>query len=140
MGKVKKAPLQDAAIPTAAMPDIIFMLLIFFMVVTSFKQFDGLPVVVPEAKSTVKIEAGKRDIAYIWADKHDRIMLDDQLFSMDILEEMAPVLYDRRQRNPKTVVSLKADRDSRMKVINDVQQQCRKAYALRINYSTRFKN
>jgi biopolymer transport protein ExbD len=140
MGKVKRAPAQEASIPTAAMPDIIFMLLIFFMVVTSFKQFDGLPVLTPEAKSTVKIEAGKRDIVYIWADKNDRVMLDDQFFPLEILDEMAPVLYDRRQQNPKMVISLKADRTSHMKIINDVQQQCRKAFALRISYSTRFKN
>jgi biopolymer transport protein ExbD len=108
-------------------------------VVTSFKQFDGLPVIIPEAKNTVKIEVGKRDIAYIWADKHDRVMLDDQFYPTDDLGEMATVLYDRRSRNPKTVVSLKADRDAQMKVITDVQQQCRKAYALRVSYSTRFK-
>lgn len=139
MPQIKRPKAVEAAIPTAAMPDIIFMLLIFFMVVTSFKQFDGLPVIIPEAKNTVKIEVGKRDIAYIWADKHNRVMLDDQFYPSEDLGEMATVLYDRRARNPKTVVSLKADRDAQMKVITDVQQQCRKAYALRISYSTRFK-
>lgn len=139
MAKIKRPKAVEAAIPTAAMPDIIFMLLIFFMVVTSFKQFDGLPVIIPEAKNTVKIEVGKRDIAYIWADKHSRVMLDDQLYPSDDMDEMATVLYDRRNRNPKTVISLKADRDAQMKVITDVQQQCRKAYALRVSYSTRFK-
>jgi len=140
MAQIKKAPVPGAAIPTASMPDIIFMLLIFFMVATTFKQFDGLPVIIPEAKTTQKIEVGKRDIAYIWIDKHNRVMLDDQFYPTDDLSEMTPVLYDRRTRNPRTVVSLKADRDSRMKTVTDVQQQCRKAYALRINYATRTRN
>lgn len=140
MAGIKKNSVVSASIPTASMPDIIFMLLIFFMVATSFKQFDGLPVIIPEAKNTLKIEVGKRDIAYIWVDKHDRVMLDDQLYPSDDLGELMPVLYDRRSSKPRTVVSLKADRDSRMKVVTDVQQQCRKAYALRINYATRTKS
>jgi biopolymer transport protein ExbD len=122
------------------MPDIIFTLLIFFMVVTSFKQFDGLPVIVPEAKTTAKIEVGKRDIAYIWIDKYNQVVLDDQMYNKDDLSELTPILYQRRTENPKTVISLKADRDCRMKVVTDVQQQCRKAYTLRINYTTRFKD
>jgi biopolymer transport protein ExbD len=140
MARIRKSAAVPAAIPTASMPDIIFMLLIFFMVATSFKQFDGLPVIIPEAKSTVKIEVGRRDIAYIWVDRHDRVMLDDQLYPAEDLGDLVPVLYDRRTRNPRTVISLKADRDSRMKTITDVQQQCRKAYALRISYATRTKS
>lgn len=139
MAGIKKNAVVSASIPTASMPDIIFMLLIFFMVATTFKQFDGLPVIIPEAKSTLKIEVGKRDIAYIWVDKHNRVMLDDQFYPSEDLSEMSPVLYDRRTRNPRTVISLKADRDSQMKTVTDVQQQCRKAYALRINYATRTK-
>jgi biopolymer transport protein ExbD len=140
VGKIKQTPMPAAGISTASMPDIIFMLLIFFMVVTSFKQFDGLPVIVPEAKTTQKIAVGKRDISYIWADQHDRVMLNDQLFAAEQMGDLSEVLYTQRSANPKLVISFKADRATRMKVITDVQQECRKAYALRVNYSTRFKN
>jgi len=140
MPRIKKKLQVAAAIPTAAMPDIIFMLLIFFMVATTFKQFDGLAVLVPEAKMTQKIDAAKRDIAYIWADKNDRVMLDDQLIPLENLDELAPVLHDRRSTNPRTVISLKGDQECRMKVITDIQQQCRKAYALRVNYTTHVQN
>ncbi|MDP2360486.1 MAG: biopolymer transporter ExbD [bacterium] len=140
MAQLKRPAPFQGKIPSASMPDIIFTLLIFFMVVTSFKQFDGLPVIVPEAKTTAKIEVGKRDIAYIWIDKYNQVVLDDQMYNKDDLSELTPILYQRRTENPKTVISLKADRDCRMKVVTDVQQQCRKAYTLRINYTTRFKD
>ncbi|MFA7329908.1 MAG: biopolymer transporter ExbD [Candidatus Delongbacteria bacterium] len=140
MPQLKRPAPYITTIPSASLPDIIFTLLIFFMVVTSFKQFDGLPVIVPEAKTTAKIEVGKRDIAYVWIDKRGQIVLDDQLYNEETVADLVPILYERRTANPKTVISLKADRDCRMKIVTDVQQQCRKAYALRINYTTRFKD
>ena len=134
--KVEKKTEVKAEISTASMPDIVFMLLIFFMVVTTFKQFDGLPVRIPSAESTQKIEAGKRDIAYIWVDKANRRMLDDHFF---VNEAVTSVIYTKRVANPKLVIALKADQSAHMKSITDVQQELRKAYALRVNYSTRTK-
>ena len=40
----------DSEIPTASMPDIIFMLLIFFMVTTVLREYSGLPISLPKAK------------------------------------------------------------------------------------------
>ena len=55
--KFKKKSKVNQEIPTASMPDIIFMLLIFFMVTTVLKKFNGLPVRLPEAEKIVKIES-----------------------------------------------------------------------------------
>ncbi len=49
--KFEKKEKAAAEIPTASMPDIIFMLLIFFMVSAVFKEFRGLPVTLPSAKN-----------------------------------------------------------------------------------------
>lgn len=122
-----------AEISTASMPDIVFTLLMFFMVVTTFKQFDGLPVRIPAAESTQKIEVGKRDVAYICVDKVNRRMLDDQYVQV---EELSPLIYTKRTANPRLVIALKADQKAHMKSITDVQQEMRKAFALRVNYST----
>ncbi|MCA9783568.1 MAG: biopolymer transporter ExbD [Calditrichaeota bacterium] len=131
--KIKKKTQTKAEISTASMPDIVFMLLIFFMVVTTFKQFDGLPVRIPSAESTQKIEVGKRDLAYIWVDKTNRRMLDDQFVA---IEDLSGLIYTKRVANPKLVIALKADQKSHMKSVTDVQQELRKAYALRVNYTT----
>ena len=44
-------------IPTASMPDIIFMLLIFFMVTTVLREYSGLPVTLPKAKRIEKLKS-----------------------------------------------------------------------------------
>ena len=46
---IRKTTLSSE-IPTASMPDIIFMLLIFFMVTTVLREFSGLPIEIPKAK------------------------------------------------------------------------------------------
>ncbi len=140
MARVQSSLSTEAAIPTASMPDIIFMLLIFFMAATTIRQYDGIPVRIPEARTTQKIEVAKIDITYIWVDKNDRIMIDDQFVPYNEIETLNGILYDRRVANPRTVISMKADSECRMKIINDVQQECRKAYTLRVNYNTRFAN
>lgn len=125
-----------AEIPTASMPDIVFMLIIFFMVASVFKQYDGLPVKTPSAKVTKKIEQGKRDICYIWGDRKSRIMIDDQLVEANSLINLVSTkLVD----NPRLLVVLKVDQESEMNLVTDIQQSLRTASALRIVYSTRFK-
>lgn len=124
-----------AAIPTASLPDIIFMLLIFFMVVTVFKEFRGLPVLTPSARTTEKLET-KRNVAYIWVDKLGRISIDDKIMSMD---DVQPVIADKFSQNRRLVVSLKIDKDVEMGMVTDIQEQLRDAYALRVSYATRFK-
>ena len=47
----------ESKISTSSMPDIIFMLLIFFMVTTVLREFSGLPVSLPKAE---RIESGRR--------------------------------------------------------------------------------
>ena len=49
----------EGGIPTSSLPDIIFMLLIFFMVVTVLSEFQGLKLLLPEAKQIAKLEGKK---------------------------------------------------------------------------------
>ena len=46
----------ETEIPTASMPDIIFMLLIFFMVTTVLREYSGLPISLPKAKRIEKVQ------------------------------------------------------------------------------------
>ena len=48
--KLKRKSDSKARIPTSSMPDIIFMLLIFFMMTTVLRTVEGLDVVLPKAK------------------------------------------------------------------------------------------
>lgn len=125
----------DPKIPTASLPDIIFMLLIFFMVVTVFKEFRGLPISIPSARTTEKLET-KRNVAYLWVDKLGRLSVDDKIVS---LEDVSPIMSDKFSQNRRLVISMKIDKDVEMGLVTDIQEKLRDAYTLRVNYATKFK-
>ena len=76
----------DSEIPTASMPDIIFMLLIFFMVTTVLREFSGLPVSLPRAERIEKLES-KRHTSDIWVSK-DGLILDMEENSVKLMDKL----------------------------------------------------
>ena len=123
----------STGIPTASLPDIIFMLLIFFMVATVFKQFSGLKVSLPDAEMVKKIPGSKRHIVTIWIDRNNQVVCDD--YKVNKISNLRNVLYEKRVADPQMIVAMKIDKESTMEMVNDVQQEMRKADALRLNYS-----
>ena len=121
----------SSEIPTASMPDIIFMLLIFFMVTTVLREYSGLPVKLPKAKRIEKLKS-KRHTSHIWVSKDGLISIDDRLFT---IEDISNIMYDKRVADPQIVVSLKADENATMKLITDIHSELRKANALKLSYS-----
>ncbi|OIQ23232.1 biopolymer transporter ExbD [Lacinutrix sp. MedPE-SW] len=151
MSKFKKK--KDGGLPpisTASLPDIVFMLLFFFMVATVIKE-DNLKIEnkLPSADQIEKLDK-KYPISYIYIGKpnpnyidtygsEDRVQLNDALRSVDdvqafIAAERAAL---REELIPKLTVSLKVDREAKMGVLTDVKQELRKTNALKINYTTR---
>ena len=118
-------------ISTSSLPDIIFMLLIFFMVTTVMREFEGLEVVLPRAKTIEKLES-KRHTTYIWSTKDGLVSVDDKLVNMNSLGE---AMYLKITKDPKLTVSLKADENSLMETLTDIHTQLKKAQALKLNYS-----
>jgi biopolymer transport protein ExbD len=132
----KKRASTKQEIPTASMPDIIFMLLLFFMVTTTLREVEVLVnYTLPEAKAIEKIE-NKRLISYIWVGQDQRIQINDSLVK---LEEIQSIMYSKRQALPNVIVSLRIDKNTDMGYVTDIQQELRKAYCLRINYSANIK-
>ena len=118
-------------ITTSSMPDIIFMLLIFFMVTTVMREFDGLDVLIPRAKMIEKLES-KRHTSYIWATKDGLISVNDRIIGINSL---SGVMYEKILSDPKITVSLKSDENATMKLITDIHSELRKANALKLSYS-----
>ena len=56
--KIERKTRTSSEISTSSMPDIIFMLLIFFMVTTVMREYEGLDVIMPRAKMIEKLEIG----------------------------------------------------------------------------------
>lgn len=129
----KRKEESSGDIPTSSLPDIIFMLLIFFMVSTVLKEYQGLSVILPEAEKIEKLET-KRHVTYVWIAKDGTVSIDDKLMEMDNVRH---IMYEKRVNDPQITVSLRADKDSNMGLITDFHQELREADALKINYSSR---
>ena len=123
----------SSEIPTSSMPDIIFMLLIFFMVTTVLREYSGLPVNIPKAEKIEKLK-GKRHTAHIWVSKEGLVSINDRLFAV---EDVAKIMYDKRVSDPQVIVSLKADEEAKMELISAIHDELREADALKHNYSTK---
>ena len=117
-------------ISTSSLPDIIFMLLIFFMVTTVMREFEGLDIVLTRAETIEKLES-KRHTVYVWATKEGLISVNDKIININ---DLSNVMFMKLSRDPKLTVSLRSDEDSRMELISEIHTQLRKAQALKLNY------
>lgn len=127
---------------TASLPDIVFMLLIFFMVATVMREQNiQVRTRLPEAEALTKIDQ-KRLISKIHIGPlkkgenqgETEIQIDDAL--IENRRTIRTIMYNKLQEQPKLIASLKVDQESEMRVVNEVQQELREAGALRINYSS----
>ncbi|MCQ2184359.1 MAG: biopolymer transporter ExbD [Bacteroidales bacterium] len=146
-GRNKK---EMPAISTSSLPDIVFMLLFFFMVTTQMRQSEAKVIVkIPEASEVAKLE--RKDLAsYInigMPAKHlqaqygteSRIQLNDSFKNTADIRDFIAAERDSKSeadRQFMTVV-IKADEEVRMGIITDVKQELRRCSALKVMYSAR---
>jgi len=143
----KRSSDSEPGFTTASLPDIVFMLLIFFMVSTVLRETEiKVRTQLPSAEALTKIDQ-KRLVSKIFIgplkqgeNKGDTaIQIDDAL--VENRRAIRRIMYNKLQEQPKLIASLKVDRESEMEIVNQVQQELREANALRINYaSTRESN
>jgi biopolymer transport protein ExbD len=136
-------------ISTASLPDIVFMLLFFFMVTTVMRETTlKVSISQPKATEVAKLER-KNLVSYIYIGKpikslqpvfgtEPRIQLNDAFADVRQIPEF--IESERNARNeaeiPLMTTSLKVDKNTKMGIVTDVKQELRKVNALKINYST----
>ena len=127
---------------TTSLPDLIFTVLFFFMIVTHMRDVDlKVHYRVPEGTEVQKL-GHKASIVNIYVGKTDdgngyAIQLNNRLATIgdigDFLEQ------ERRRMGTEDLarmtVSLRADRDVPMGIISDIKRELQRQNALRINYS-----
>ena len=153
MSKFRKSGAKELPpISTASLPDIVFMLLFFFMVSTTMREVTmKVKLVVPEATELSKLEK-KSLVSYIYVGpphlqyqkvfgSEPRIQLNDQFANVgDIIDYITAEREVRDEAEvPAMITSLKVDEYTKMGIITDIKQELRKASALNINYSSRKK-
>ncbi len=147
----KKKGGELPAINTASLPDIVFMLLFFFMVATVMRDTTLLVKnKMPEADQVEKLVKDRTTFIYAGkpADrfkdkfgKEARLQINDKFIGIEgvqtaVLEAKAKL---REELQEKFVVAFKVDEETNAGLVSDVKQELRKINALKIMYITRPK-
>ena len=144
----KKRGASKPEISTASLPDIIFMLLFFFMVVTVMRESElKVQVSVPQGTELEKLER-KSLVSYLYVGKPTRkwqavygtaprLQLNDQVATpKDIFRFIADEKESRSEADRNALIaSLRVDKEITMGLVTDVKTELRKAGQLKINYS-----
>lgn len=144
-GKKQK---ETPAVSTASLPDIVFMLLFFFMVATVMRDSEQMvQITLPKGTEITKLKkknlvqvlnVGPPTKKYVatFGDA-PRIQLNDVFGGKEQVREH---IEKARQEMPeklqkKMIVALKVDSETKMGLVSDIKQELRKAGALKINYN-----
>ncbi|WP_321478392.1 biopolymer transporter ExbD [uncultured Bacteroides sp.] len=149
MGKFSKSGKREMpALNTSSLPDLIFTLLFFFMIVTTMREVTlKVEFKTPTATELEKLEK-KSLVTFIYVGKpteefrkklgsESRIQLNDSYAEVAQIQDY--IIQERssmkEEDQPFMTVSLKIDQDTKMGIVTDIKQALRQAYALKINYS-----
>ncbi len=150
MSKFKKKEKAMPAVSTASLPDIVFMLLFFFMVTTVLREQDLLvEQKIPQATQLQKLQ-NKTLISYIFIGKPKNTGLygsEPRVQANDVLigtPDIVQWVNQERDMLPEAdrgliTISLKVDRDVKMGPVSDVQTELRNADARRVLYASTTK-
>ena len=149
MGKFNKGGKKGMPeLNTSSLPDLIFTMLFFFMIVTTMREVTlKVQFKSPQATELEKLEK-KSLVTFIYVGKptlelqakmgqEPRIQLNDRFADVN---EVGDYIYQERENmkeedQPFMQVSLKVDKETKMGIVTDIKQALRQAYALNINYS-----
>ena len=149
MGKFNKSGKKGMPeLNTSSLPDLIFTMLFFFMIVTTMREVTlKVQFQTPAATELEKLEK-KSLVTFIYIGQptaqfqkqmgsETRIQLNDKFEDVSAVQDY---IYQERENmkeedQPFMSVSLKVDKETKMGIVTDVKQALRQAYALNINYS-----
>jgi len=134
------------AISTASLPDIVFMLLFFFMVTTKMRDQELIVKISPPSATEVTKMENKSLVDFIIVGPpfderygtEPRIQLDDSFATIDQIGDFIKQRKENRDEAVRSLVatSLKVDKHTRMGLVTDIKQELRHIGALKIVYST----
>jgi len=117
----RHAHTEDAEINITPMLDIVFIMLIFFIVTTSFTKETGAVITKPEAEQAVNLRNGT---ILVGIKSNDDIWMSKRLIE---LREVRSMVEQAKAENPKGSVVIVADKDSRIGTVTQVMDQVKLA-------------
>ena len=132
-GGLKRKSKAASEIPSSSLADMAFLLLIFFMVTTTFRKEQPREVVFPEAEATEKLEQPRKDVLHVYIEQDGRIFINDQLVPTQNVSGVVAPLY---AANTAMVVMLRSDREVAYTVVDQVMKELQAAGAVRVAFYT----
>ena len=118
----------EPEIPTASLPDIVFLLFLFFLVTTNFTSDKGISLLLP-AEGQVKT-VPKKNILNILINDYGEVLLQGEPIQIPYIQNE---VKRRIQENPNLIVSLKTGKKTKYEVFIAVMDQLKMADAKRIS-------
>jgi biopolymer transport protein ExbD len=132
-GFERKSKASDS-IPSSSLADIAFLLLIFFMVTTVFRQEAERPIEWPEAAATQQIDEKRQNIMYVWVEQDGQVWINDRPVAMqNVSDIVAPAWVNSGRR---LVISLRADARAPYRFMDAVQNEIRDGGAIYVVFAT----
>jgi biopolymer transport protein ExbD len=127
---IKRSANTGPFIPTSSMGDIAFLLLIFFMVTTIFRQENGLPVELPRAEAGE--EVNRELVSNIYINRAGLISIDDRLVQ---IKHIPDIMGRKISDNPQLIVAFKTDNYADYGVVSDVMEALKEVNAVRVFFN-----
>lgn len=120
---------KSVEIPQSSLADIVFLLLIFFLVTTSIDTEKGLDLVLPPP-GDVQIEVAKKNITNLLINAQGQVLLDNEVVEIN---QIARIIKEKIFENERLIISVKTDKATKYETYVDVLDQLKKAEAKRIS-------
>jgi biopolymer transport protein ExbD len=132
-GGFKRKNKAASEIPSSSLADMAFLLLIFFMVSTTFRKEQDRDVAFPEAESTKKLDEPRKNVLHVFVERDGRVFINDQSVPMTQVNQVVQPLYEA---NRELVIVLRADAEAQYSAVDAVQKELQEANAVRVTFYT----
>jgi biopolymer transport protein ExbD len=133
-GGLQRKSKAASDIPSSSLADMAFLLLIFFMVTTTFRKDQPRDVVIPDAQATQRLDEPRKNILHLWVERDGSIFINDALTPVEQVAAVVGPVYQQTDR--RLVVVLRGDSDAPYHVIDQIQKQLQAANAVRVTFYT----
>ena len=132
-GGLQRKSKASSEIPSSSLADMAFLLLIFFMVSTTFPQERPRKMPWPQAESTEKLDEARKNVLHVFVSEQGNIFINDKSIPPNLVSDVIAPLY---ADNRSLIISLRADRNTSYSHIYNIQEELQEAGALRLTFYT----
>lgn len=128
--RIERQKQRKSELPVLPMVNVVFLLLVFFLVSGSIEKVEIVPIDPPEAESGKVLDEGH---IVILLGRHGELIIDDELVEM---EDIVPIVGKSLKNQPQKIITLKADAGIRANRLIEVMDMVRAAGGVNLSLTT----